>query len=117
MVVGEGASKDTKKPLAAVPALCVVLVFTHLLPEICVLPPFVWCVAVGYWRCVYVTVLGPSPAEGVCVWSGGVARWDDIPIRAVYNASQDDGYLELVVVPMMLRAGCGVRVCVACVRG
>ena len=24
---------------------------------------------------------------------GGVARWDDIPIRAVYNASQDDGYL------------------------
>ena len=53
----------------------------------------------------------------VCVWSGGVARWDDIPIRAVYNASQDDGYLELVVVPMMLRAGCGVSVCVACVRG
>jgi hypothetical protein len=75
------------------------------------------CVAVGVWRCIYVTVLGPSPAEGVCVWSGGVARWDDIPIRAVYNASQDDGYLELVVVPMMLRAGCGVRVCVACVRG
>lgn len=68
-----------------------------------------WCVAVGVWRCIYVTVLGPSPAEGVCVWSGGVARWDDIPIRAVYNASQDDGYLELVVVPMMLRAGCGVR--------
>jgi hypothetical protein len=77
----------------------------------------VWCVAVGVWRCIHVTVLGPSPAEGVCVWSGGVARWDDIPIRAVYNASQDDGYLELVVVPMMLRAGCGVRVCVACVRG
>ena len=65
----------------------------------------------------YFTVLGGPSAEGVCVWSGGVARWDDIPIRAVYNASQDDGYLELVVVPMMLRAGCGVSVCVACVRG
>ena len=85
-------------------------------PLSCVCECVVWCVAVGVWRCIYVTVLGPSPAEGVCVWSGGVARWDDIPIRAVYNASQDDGYLELVVVPMMLRAGCGVRVCVACVK-
>jgi hypothetical protein len=43
---------------------------------------------------MYVTVT----ASGMPGGSGergraGVARWDDIPIRAAYNASQDDGYL------------------------
>ena len=65
-----------------------------------------WCVAVGGWRCIYVTVLGPSPAEGVCGgFAGGAARVRTaFPTCAVYNAPQDGGYLMLDVVPMMLRA-------------